>query len=423
MREATAAIDAVWLHMDEPTNPMVVTAVLWFDTPVDPERFARLIQDQMIAKYPRFSQRVLEPTSGLGALWEADPAFALDRHLLRVRLPAPGGREELEELVSDVMSEPLPHDRALWLLHLVEGYRGGSAVIARMHHALADGFALASVLLSLSDTPSEGSPPGVHAHLALPRTLAQRAEAAPKAIAALGKLVFAPPDPLTPLKGPLGLRKRAAWSGTWSLQSVKDRAHALDCTVNDLLMAALSGALRRWLGRHGALPRAVRAFVPVDLRAPGPIPATLGNRFGLVYLKLPVSCRTPERRLAVTRRRMETLKRSPEALVAFGLLDLFGRIPEGLEGVLVDFMGAKGSLVATNLPGPRQPVSLAGVPISGMRFWVPQAGHMALGISILSYSGGIGIGVASDAGVIADPASIVDDFADELAAYGVDPPV
>jgi diacylglycerol O-acyltransferase len=419
MRELTSPVDAAWLHMDEPTNPMVVTAVLWFDEPLDVQRLEERLRERMIEPYPRFRQRVFEATSGLGAMWEDDPDFDLRYHLPRVRLPAPGGRAELEELVSAVMSEPLDHRRPLWRVFVVEGFGAGSALIAHVHHSLGDGFALANVLLSLGDQPVDYPQPGAHARGKRPRIALS---VIPKAIGAAAKLLFAWPDPITPLKGPLGVRKRAAWSSTWKLEDVKQRAHELGVSINDLLMAALAGALARWMKRQGIEPKSVRAFVPVDLRKPGPIPKTLGNRFGLVYLKLPSDREEAQERVAIVHRRMERLKRSPEAAVAMGIIGLFGRIPAVLEGVFVDILGEKGSLVATNLPGPRQALTIAGARISGIRFWVPQAAHVALGISILSYAGGVGIGVAADVLRVPDPEALVGDFAAEMRELGLPDP-
>jgi hypothetical protein len=173
---------------------------------------------------------------------------------------------------------------------------------------------------------------------------------------------------------------------------------------------------------RGARPRRVRAFVPVDLRPVGqPIPSTLGNRFGLVYLPLPADRTDPEARLAATRHAMDAIKRSPEALVAYGIIAALGRLPAPVEHFAAALLGTKGSLIATNVPGPHDRVTLAGSPLVGMRFWVPQAARVSLGVSILSYAGEVGMGVLCDAGVIRDPERLVEGFVAEMEAFDVRP--
>ncbi|MFP2901788.1 WS/DGAT domain-containing protein, partial [Corallococcus sp. 4LFB] len=188
-------------------------------------------------------------------------------------------------------------------------------------------------------------------------------------------------------------------------------------TVNDVLLTAVTGALRRYLATRDAPLEDVHALVPVNLRPlDAPVPRELGNRFGVVFLRLPVHLAEPRRRLREVAKRMEHLKRSPEAVLTSGMLELLGHTPAALERAVVDVMGTKASLVATNVPGPRQPVSLAGTRLGGLTFWVPQAGHVGLGISLFSYAGQVTVGVASDASRVPDPGALVSAFQEELAA-------
>jgi diacylglycerol O-acyltransferase / wax synthase len=344
------------------------------------------------------------------------------------------------------MSTPLPRERPLWHFELLHGYApepggpSGSALVVRLPHCIGDGVALARVLLSLTDAgegaladptggfheegEEEAQGPGVgerfraaSARLAQdPARLWRGARRGAQGVRALGKLVGMRKDPRAGFKGTLGAPKRAAWSAPLPLPALKALGKAAGCTVNDVLLACVSGALRRYLEAHGHPAEDVRALVPVNLRRlDRPVPRELGNHFGLVFLQLPVGTLGSRARLAELKARMDALKRSPEAGVTFGLLQLLGKTPVRLEKSLVDFLGQKASAVMTNVPGPREPVSLAGERLEGLMFWVPQSGHLGLGVSILSYAGSVTVGIASDAGLVPDPEALVAALDEELA--------
>ncbi|HEX9371458.1 MAG TPA: WS/DGAT domain-containing protein, partial [Roseiflexaceae bacterium] len=208
-----------------------------------------------------------------------------------------------------------------------------------------------------------------------------------------------------------GVAKRAAWSQPIPLDDVKAIGRAVGATVNDVLLAAVTGALRRYLQGRGEQVDGleIRAAVPVNMRSPND-PPTLGNRFSLVFLALPVGVDDPLDRLFDLKERMEALKQSPEALVTFGILNAMGMAPNQLQGFGVSLFGAKATAVMTNVPGPRETIYLAGAPITGIMFWVPQSGRLGLGVSILSYAGQVSLGIATDAGLAPDPEQIIDGF-------------
>lgn len=419
MSERMSMIDAAWLHMEDPTNLMQITGLLWFETQHEWDAVRALVAERFVAPYPRFAQRVVEGVTG--PQWEDDPAFDLDAHLHHVALPAPGDDVAMQALVSDLMSQPLDRTKPLWSFHLVDGYRGGSALVARLHHCIADGISLARVLLSLTgDPPSDRARPrpGWIAQVGRaldPARLKRAVEMGAGVPAALAKLLGSPADPETGLKGPLGVMKRVAWSRPVPLQAVKDAGLAVGGTINDVLLTAVTGALRRQLQSVGEEPVELRAAVPVNLRPlDAPVPRALGNQFGLVFLQLPVHIEAPRDRLLVLKERMDAIKNSPEALVAFELLAALGTMPEALEHPLADYFGAKVSAVMTNVPGPRETLSLAGHDVAGLLFWVPQAGHVSLGISIFSYAGQVRVGVASDARLMPRPGGLVEAFDAEL---------
>lgn len=409
-----SAADAAWWFMEEPTNQMTITAVLTFAGRIPYERLRELLATRLL-RHERFRQRVAMPGHPGPPRWAAADDFSLDEHVLRDRLPPPADRKALQEHVSEVMSRPLDHARPLWEFRLVENYAEGAAVIARFHHCIADGVALIQVLLTLGDPEGDDATaePARPAPAVVPRRPGPpsgvRGGAA--AAATLAHLLGMRRDPRTLLSGRLCPRKRAAWSEPFPLQSIKDAAHRIGGTINDVLVSAVAGALGAYLERHGA-PAAgltLHAVVPVNLRRDDET-ETLGNRFGMVFLPLPVGTRDAVERLRAVKAAMDRIKRSPEAMVVYGLLEVFGRTAKRMLEWAVGFFGRSASLVLTNVPGPRRPIRFCGVRMTGLMAWVPQSARLALGISVLSYDGQVQLGVASDAGLVPDPDVIVEAF-------------
>jgi diacylglycerol O-acyltransferase / wax synthase len=444
--------DVAWLHMDRDTNLMVVNSVMWFDEPVDWDRLRHVYEERLLEPYPKFRQRVVERPLSLGSLyWEDDPHFDLDQHLIRTQLPAPGDRATLHRYVSEQMSRPLERGKPLWEAHLIDGLDGGSAVYTRIHHSLADGIALVRLLMSMTDdrpdTPLFKLPDpapssderrltrrarelasgavdvtGQLLHEGLdvlthPSRAVHLAELAVAGTRALGKDLLLPPDRRTVLKGQMGPHKHALWSDPVPLADIKAIGRANGATVNDVLCTAVAGALRTYLDHRDSLVDDVRALVPLNLRSlDEPLPRDLGNQFGLVFLPLPVGLEDRRDRLAEVKRRMDAIKDSPEGAVAYGILSVIGITPTQIEKVIIDIFGSKGSLVLTNVPGPTQPVYLAGTKVAGIMGWVPASGGIAVGMSIFSYDGKVTVGVYTDARLVPDPEVLVDAFNAEVAA-------
>ena len=451
-RETFSPVDATWLRMDTPTNLMMITGVMMFDEPLDIKR-VRAVIEQRLLRHERFRQRVHMPTLPLGMPeWETDPYFDLGAHIHRSALPQPGDLKTLQEMVGDLMSTPLDRYKPLWQVHVIENFGQGGAIICRLHHCIADGLALMQVLLSLTDSERDAPAalPGeetehregwlstllkpaasvmsrtVHGAEVLlhegfetllnPAHAKELARLGTDGVAALAKLLLTLPDRKTLFRGKCGITKRAVWTDPIPLSEVKSLGSALGSTVNDVLLAAVSGALHRYMEAQGAPADGVdiRAMVPVSLRRPSEM-GTLGNRFGLVILSLPVGSRDPLERLVVLKKRMDDIKSTPEAAVAFGILNTIGLTPHDIEKVIVDIFASKVTGVMTNVPGPKESRYLAGSRLSGLMFWVPAAANLGLGISILSYAGAVIVGVATDAGLVPDPEAIVKGFHSELA--------
>ncbi len=436
MREPLTPLDACWLHVEAADNPMMITAVLEFTAPVAFADLLALFQDRLVERYPRFTRRVVEPGPGIPPMWTDDPDFDLRRHVHRLGLPPPAGQPELQELVSDLMSTQLDLRRPPWEIHVVEGFDEGFAMVVRVHHCVADGISLARVLLSLADAPPPVKVEARHRGSTFRERLSRARQLASKAVQvsvdallhpgrvaqwvveetdSAVRLLTLPPDPDTPLRGALTPRKRCAWAGPLPLAPIKQAGRARGATINDVLLATLAGALRSWLQERSALVDGVRVFVPVNLRPlDEPVDAGLGNAFSLVVAELPIGLPTAAERLASVQHRMEELKRSHDPEVVYALLHALGATPRTVEGWLVDFLARKATAIVTNVPGPREPMTMAGARLSGVLVWVPQSGDVSLGVSLFSYAGEIFVGVATDAGIVDNPSEIVDRFVTEL---------
>jgi WS/DGAT/MGAT family acyltransferase len=447
-REPMSRVDTAWLRMCRPTNPMMITGVLMFDEPMTLERLKQVIKKRFLA-YPRFLQKAVDTPAG--ASWVEDADFDLDWH---VRLTALPGRTDprsekkaLERFVSQLASTPLDKTKPLWQFHLVEKYGSGSALVARIHHSYADGIALVQVLLSLTDTSRKpdselratwlkkdgvevvrrvgavdrylklggkmlGKGMEMYRDPSLAAVLAKEGgEIGRELLAALALS----DDPPTMLRGKLGVSKRVAWAEPLALEEVKAVGRACDCTVNDVLMAAAAGALRSYMLERGEDIDGVtlRATVPVNLR-PLEHAKKLGNHFGLVFLDLPVGEDNPIRRLERVAECMNNLKNSRQAIVAFGLLAALGMAPAALQGVALELFSRKATAVATNVPGPQQPLYMGGCRMREMMFWVPQTGSIGIGISILSYNNQVHFGLIADAKLIPDPYAVIRRFGPEF---------
>jgi WS/DGAT/MGAT family acyltransferase len=447
--------DAAWLHMDRPTNLMVINTVLLFDDPVDWERAREITQRRLVDRYPRFRERVVEsPVALRPPRWEPDPDFSLEHHMHHRALPVPGGVPELQELVSDLMTMPLDRNRPLWHVYMVDGFGEDAAMIVRMHHCIADGIALARVMLSLTDSePGAGIGPEIDAQVSAdrPRLLSAAASGAGAMVtvgrtglgvfrqaahiatspshagrvagavardgATLLRLLLTPADAATAIKGEPHVSRRVAWSSSLSLKRIKRIGHAHDASVNDVLLAAVSGALRHYLQERGSSVAEIQAMVPFNLRPlDQPVPRKLGNKFGLIMLPLPVGTSGSYRRLVEVHRRMDEIKHSRDAAISYGILSATGITPEPVERRIVDMFSAKSTAVMTNVPGPRETVYFAGSPVRTVLVWAPTSGHIGMSVSIFSYRGDVTVGLMVDAALIPDPERIVSELERELDA-------
>jgi len=456
--------DRFWFCMDEPTHLMVIVGLMEFDAPVDYERLRATIEIRLLGALDRFRRKVDCPASGIGTyVWQKDPTFDIRSHLHRLALPSPGDKTGLNEIISDLSATPLDMNKPPWQIHLIENYGDGCAVLFRIHHCLADGISLIHVLLSLADEAADapwpsGQRPGkrrkplilkslipfdsiltrvrqvrkktrklgqlffeeASAAITHPNPLFERVQmlggVASDTAAVMGRLATLPSDPRSPFKGPMGVHKTVAWTDPMPLTQIKKVGRAITTsTLNDILIATVTGAMRRYLRskkiRVNQLD--IKVTVPVNIRKPG-TELDLGNRFSLVFLSLPVYIEDPVLRLREVKRRMDKLKKGPDAYVGYGFLSAIGKLPLNIARHLALLFANKASGVLTNVPGPRQSLYFAGRQIENLMFWVPRLGQAGLGISILSYDGKVTVGVASDSRRMPDPEKLLAGFEDEF---------
>jgi hypothetical protein len=417
-----SAVDAAWFHMDGPANTAMVTSVALTRRPLDLARVRQLLRRRLL-RFERFGQRVVEQgTLYATPAWE-DVTVDLDVHLCHAVLPAPGDEAALRALVGELASLPLDRNRPLWQAHVIDNVGTGSALVLRYHHCIGDGSAMMAVASRLFDMRGHAVPRKAVRAAAPPADEPGVVDKALRLTGAAGAIaadLLKWPDPVSPVKGDYGLRKRVAWSAPVSLDEVKAIGGSCGAKVNDVLVAAIAGALRAYLRRRGADVdgTTLRAMVPVDLRTPERF-GELGNEFGLVILDLPISESTPSARLALTKARMDAIKRSPEAPGMRLLLDLFGRGPKLLEDLACDLFGSKASLVLTNVAGPGGVIRLCDERVDRLLFCVPHPGRqIGMGISIFSYACTVTVTIVADAGLVPRPQAIARAFDREIAALG-----
>ncbi|HWJ80900.1 MAG TPA: wax ester/triacylglycerol synthase family O-acyltransferase [Nocardioides sp.] len=411
--DTMSALDSAFLRIEDRHTALHIGSVGIFDGPVPPFADVRAEIESKLVRVPRYRQRMFEVPADLGRpVWRDDPEFDLDYHLRHTALPAPGGDAELQDLVGRVMSRPLDHDRPLWEDWVVEGLADGQwALITKVHHSMVDGIAGTDLLTTLFGRDVEPAPPhdaaepsrrgGLPAGLDLlrhPRRLADTAVASTAGL--LRFLTAARPVSRTSLLGPLGAARRYRWAVV-PLADVLAIRSSYGCTVNDVVLAAVTIGFRDLLVARDEepAPHAVRTLVPVSVRRPEQHGA-LDNRVSAILLDLPVDEPDPVLVLAIVAQRMRDLKRSHEAeagelVTALGndvpppalaaALRLVFRVPQ-------QFI----TTVTTNVPGPREELSLCGRPMVAAYPYVPIADRVRTGIAVTSYGGNLYFGITAD---------------------------
>jgi diacylglycerol O-acyltransferase / wax synthase len=453
-----SSLDTQFLHVESPTTTGHVGGVLLLDPSTAPggeltlEDLRALYEARLHLAAP-LHERLVQVPLGLGnPYWIHDPAFDLEYHLREVALPPPGSPEQLGEQVSRIHARPLDRSRPLWEAYLIHGLEGGLvALYAKVHHAAIDGISGAEILATILDVtvePRAVEPPepdwkpapvpdpftlaarGLASSVlhsgrmltSLPRSLPHLADlpgaknlpgvrtvsdAADSAVSRLtGGAAGGRSDerdltvPRTPFNGPITAHRRFSY-GSVALDDVKRVKNAFGLTVNDVVMAMTTTALRRWLLDHDALPPIpLVAAVPVSIRSEGD-EGSIGNHISVMLAHLPTHVADPAERLKAVAASMADAKARFDAVPATILADLSAAIPTALSGLasrslfrLVTMPGPPFNLFVSNVPGPQLPLYVAGARVRGIH---PVSAVTdltgGLNITLFSYDGALDFGL------------------------------
>jgi diacylglycerol O-acyltransferase len=406
---------------------------------------------------PRYRQRLaFVPYEQGRPVWVDDPHFNITYHVRHTALPKPGDDDEMKRLAGRVFSQALDRDRPLWELWLVEGLAGNRfALLSKTHHALVDGVSgvdIATVLFDASPDPMPVAPPEqewiprplptapqlladalleratapgeivrwVRHALRGPRQLAARIG---EALVGVGAMTWAglQPAPPSPFNVRIGPHRRFTWV-QGELAEFKSIKNALGGTVNDVVLAVVTGALGRYMRLHGHRTSGIelKAMVPVSVRADVESGA-LGNRVAAMWAPLPVGLTDPVQRLETIRAAMDGIKESGQAVGAQVLTGLSGFAPPTIMAQAARLQARQRlfNLVVTNVPGPQLPLYVLGRELEALYPMVPLAENTALGIAIMSYNGQLNFGLTADYDALSDVETLADELRssmEELAA-------
>lgn len=455
--------DSSFLHMERDSVHMHVGACMVFAG--DPPDYEELVEEitARLHLVPRYRQRLAFVPYGQGRpVWVDDPHFHATYHIRQTALPRPGGDDELKRLCGRVFSQALDRGRPLWELWLVEGLADDRfALLSKTHHALVDGLSgvdVATVLLNTSPDPAPVAPPerpwvarplptkaqlladalleratapeeivrGVRATMRGPRAVASKVA---EALAGLGATAWAGlrAAPASPFNVRIGPHRRFTWvqSDLAQFKAVKD---SFGGTVNDVVLAAVAGAVGAYMRLHGDPTDGVvlKAMVPVSVRADVERGA-LGNRVAAMWAPLPVGITEPVERYLTVSRAIEGIKESGQAVGAEVLTGLTGFPPPTIMAQAARLVAHQRmfNLVVTNVPGPQRPLYLLGRELQAIYPKVPLAANTALGIAIMSYNGKLDFGLVSDYDALTDLETLAGELRsaiDELFAAAGAPP-
>ena len=439
--------------MEDDSAHMHVASALVFEG--DPPPYMELLDsiERRLHLVPRYRQRLASVPLGQGRpRWVDDPHLNLRYHVRHTALPSPGSEAQLKALASRVFSQRLDRDKPLWEIWLAEGLEGGRfALLAKTHHALVDGISGVDIVTVLFDTDPDPAAPPDPGERWLPRpvpsgtqllgqALVERATVPAElgrtlravirgprrvisevgnAAISMGAMAWAGRNaaPSTPYNGSIGPHRRFTWVRT-ELGDLKAIKNELGGTVNDVVLATVSGALGRHLRRRGESTDGLelKAFVPVSVRADVERGA-LGNRVAAMIASLPVWCQEPEARLEVVRKEMGELKEGRQAVGAEMITQLGDFAPPTILGQAARLMSRQRffNVVVTNVPGPQFPLYLLGREMLDTFPMVPLARSQGLGVALMSYNGRMNFGLVGDYELLWDIEDLAEDMWESLA--------
>lgn len=416
-----SASDNCWYNMERDVNHMMVVGLMFLDAAPNRETLEKLLSEKLLS-FERFRQ-IPQMRDGVRQ-WVNDPHFNLQNHLEYTPLPEPTA-QAFSDRVNSLSGQKLDFTKPLWHMQVIPNHPSGAALVLRIHHCIADGIALVRVLLSMTAAESSESGKKDDASLAAPiRKPTPITGKVAGSLTLLWELIEAfprmlmLPDSNTSFKRPLTGARRTAWSRPLPLETIKRIAQTHHAKINDVVLAATAGALRRYFLLHNEPVKGItfRVLVPINIR-PLTGPIELGNKVGFIYLPLPVGIDNANERLHEVKRAMDAIKSGKEAFLSYLSLCFLGTLPQALQHSIIDIFNQNASSTMTNVPGPRDKLYFAGEAIRHMNFFGPQSGKMGVGISVFSYQDELTLGITADAAMVPQPDIFTQCFEQEIAEW------
>lgn len=419
-------VDAAFLHIEDRSNRMQLAGLLVFDGDTPSFDEFRDTIARALPRLPHFRDRLERSMLGLARPnWVEDESFDLDYHLHHIALPAPGDHAQIVGLIDHMTADPIDLQRPLWEMALVENLsNGGFAIALKVHHSMVDGLSIIDIFAVLChpdphhrspdvDTPPPPSPRSREA----PPTSTSPSAGGVAIVRRLQRAArLAGQAPLTRFNsGPSSAVRRTEYL-TVSLGTVHDIRHHYRTTVNNIVLAIVTGALHRYLDRHGELVDRLHAFVPVN-RRPATARGTLGNQISMTYPALPVGEADPEKRITAVIAAVAASSNTHQADDTAALLHLTRFAPQPIAAAVnraMQFESNIFNLTVTNVPGPPVPVYFLGRQLQLILGATPLTRKHALTIAVLSYKGGLTFSVTTDPRRVPDIAELMTDIHTEI---------
>ncbi len=452
--EKLSNMDAMIWKLEESTGLVTVVGLLEFDEIPDINNIKMIVEDRLL-RHDRFKQKIVLKRGVL--TWLEDELFNIDAHIHRIGLPMPCDNSALQEVISHLMSQPIDQTKPLWQLHVIENPLTEKATfLARLHHSIGDGISLIKVLFSLTHlTPELSLEPfpevekkvekqktfieettqrfeeamGVGENILKeaqnilsnkPDNLLDKLKSGLSSTLEVGKMLGNKPEAAKLYKGKASVMKRVAWSRAFDLKKVKAIRKASGATINEIMLAALTGAVRNHMLHHGLMIREdFPIAIPVSLhdeKSMMSMEVELANKIGALPLQLPVKEYDYDKILKIIHERSEEMKNSPLPLATYGIANAVGGIlPKEIQNTVAEVLGDKIMASVSNVPGPQIPLYCAGCKVEDIMFWIPQTRSIGMGIGVISYNGKVRMGITTDEAIVSDPEYITSEFEDELA--------
>ena len=454
------AQDASFLYIERPSAPLHIGSLGIYEGQMPFDRFVEHI-DSRLPNIPRYRQRLaFVPWAMAHPTWEDDPDFNIRRHIHRVTLPEPGGHEELMAITAELIAKPLDRSKPLWEMYVINDLeQDRSGILAKVHHCMVDGVSgveLMLAILDVSPTPEpmpETAPwrpkpfPELGTQLADafwdnlseqrgrlqefqeslidPRPNLERAQEMARSLNATSPWLNQP-APKLPFTGRLGPKRRVAFSEV-SFVEIREIRKSLGGTVNDVVLAVLAGALRRYLAEHGVdlADAEPRVAIPVNVRLDDEEGA-LGNRVSSILVELPVGEADAATRFAKMRERLDHVKEENQAGALQMLSRLAAQIPAPIQalGGMLPPTSAPVNLICTNVPGPMIPLYSIGHLMLHHYPLVPLSLDMGLGVGVMSYNQRLYFGLMAEPKAVPDldrlKAFVDESYLELREAAGVD---